>query len=358
MALQPRENVPLSPFTTLGVGGPARFYARVDDPAALVEAIDWAGARGLPLLALGGGSNLVLADEGFPGLVAHLALRGVAVRAVKDAVEVTAAAGEQWDALVAFAVGQGWAGIECLSGIPGLVGATPIQNVGAYGQDVSETIVSVDVVDRRTRARLTFDNAACGFGYRTSRFKAEDAGAFLVTGVTFRLRPGGAPAVKYAELARHFAERGVASPTVAEGRAAVLELRKRKSMVLDPDDPNARSVGSFFMNPVLPAPGFDALAARLVAEGVAASANEVPCYPGGEGRVKTSAAWLIERAGFQRGLRRGPVGLSEKHTLAIVNRGGATARDVVALAREIREGVQARFGITLHPEPVFVGVAF
>ena len=357
MAFQPRENVPLAPFTTLGVGGPARHYARVEDPAALVEAIDWAGARGLPLLVLGGGSNLVLADEGFPGLVAHLALRGVAVRAVKDAVEVTAAAGEQWDELVAFAVAQGLAGIECLSGIPGLVGATPIQNVGAYGQDVSETVVAVEVVDRRTRARLVFDNAACGFGYRMSRFKAEDLGAYVVTGVTFRLRPGGAPAVKYAELARYFGERGVASPTVAETRAAVLEVRKRKSMVLDPDDPNARSVGSFFMNPVVGEADFEALSARLIEEGVAPGVADIPHYPAGPGRLKMSAAWLIERAGFSRGHARGPVGLSEKHTLAIVNRGGATAGDVIALAREIREGVRGRFGITLHPEPVFVGVA-
>ncbi|HEU4535175.1 MAG TPA: UDP-N-acetylmuramate dehydrogenase, partial [Polyangiaceae bacterium] len=285
MAFPPRENVPLAPFTTLGVGGPARYYARIEDPGSLVEAIDWAGARGLPFLVLGGGSNLVLGDEGFPGLVAHLALRGVAVRALKDAVEVTAAAGESWDELVAFATANGWAGIECLSGIPGLVGATPIQNVGAYGQDVSETIVAVEVVDRRTRARLAFDNAACGFGYRMSRFKGEDAGAYVVTGVTFRLRPGGAPAVKYAELARYFAERGTPAPSLAEARAGVLDVRRRKSMVLDPEDPNARSVGSFFMNPIIPVAELDALAARLVAEGVAASVDDVPRYPAGEGRA-------------------------------------------------------------------------
>jgi UDP-N-acetylmuramate dehydrogenase len=358
MAVEPRESVVLAPFTTLGVGGPARYYVKVDDAAGIVDAINWAGARGLPFLILGGGSNLVLSDAGFPGLVVHLALRGVAAKKAGDAVEVTAAAGEQWDALVAFAVEHGWAGVECLSGIPGLVGATPIQNVGAYGQDVSETIVAVEAIDRRTRARVTLDNEACRFGYRMSRFKGEDAGSYVVTGVTFRLRPGGAPAVRYAELGRHFDERGIAAPTVAQTREAVLEVRRRKSMVLDPADPNARSVGSFFMNPVVPAAEFEALGRRLVSEGVVASADEIPHYPGGGDRVKTSAAWLIERAGFTRGYRRGPAGLSERHTLAIVNRDDATASDIVGLAREVRDRVRDRFGISLHPEPVLVGVSF
>jgi UDP-N-acetylmuramate dehydrogenase len=272
-------------------------------------------------------------------------------------MDLTAAAGEHWDPLVAFAADKGWAGLECLSGIPGYVGATPIQNVGAYGQDVSETIVAVEAMDVRTRARVTFDNEACRFGYRMSRFKSDDRGRFVVIGVTFRLRPGGAPSLKYAELSRHFAERGVAAPTVAETRQAVIEVRRRKSMVLDPNDPNARSVGSFFMNPVVAAAEFDGMAARIIADGVASSPDEIPHYPGREGRLKLSAAWLIERAGFQRGYRRGTVALSEKHTLAIVNRGGATAADVVGLAREVRDGVRDRFGISLHPEPVFVGVS-
>jgi len=357
MAASPRENVPLAPLTTLGVGGPARHYVRVDEAGALAEAVDWAGARGIPFMVLGGGSNLVVSDAGYPGLVIHMALRGVAARVIGEAVDVTAAAGEHWDSLVAFAVDRGWAGLECLSGIPGLVGATPIQNVGAYGQDVSETIVAVEVFDRPTRARLTLDNEACRFGYRMSRFKAEDAGSFIVLGVTYRLRPGGAPAVKYAELAKYFESRGVAEPTLAQARAAVLEVRKKKSMVLDPDDPNARSVGSFFMNPIVAEAEFESLSARLVAEGVAAGVADIPHYPAGPGRLKMSAAWLIERAGFSRGTTRGPVGLSERHTLAIVNRGGARAADVVALAREIRDGVRARFGIALRPEPVFVGVS-
>jgi UDP-N-acetylmuramate dehydrogenase len=356
MEFEPRENVPLAPFTTLGVGGPARFYVRVDDAGALAAGLDWADRRGVPVLILGGGSNLVLSDEGHPGLVIHLAMRGVAARPAGNAMDVTAAAGEQWDPLVAFATDKGWAGIECLSGIPGLVGATPIQNVGAYGQDVSETIVAVEALDLRSRARVTFDNEACRFGYRMSRFKSDDRGRYVVIGVTFRLRPGGAPAIKYAELARHFAERGVTAPSLVETRKAVIEVRRRKSMVLDPADPNARSVGSFFMNPVVTEGEFGGLAARVLAEGIAASPDEIPHYPGGAGRLKLSAAWLIERAGFRRGYARGPVGLSEKHTLAIVNRGGARAADVVALAREVRDAVRDRFGIALHPEPVFVGI--
>lgn len=356
MPVAPRENVSLAPFTTLGVGGAARFYTRAEDGAALASALEWAEARGLPVLVLGGGSNLVLSDEGHPGLAIHLAMRGVAARPSGEGMDVTAAAGEQWDALVAFAADKGWAGIECLSGIPGLVGATPIQNVGAYGQDVSETIVAVEAMDVRSRARVVFDREACRFGYRMSRFKSDDRGRFVVIGVTFRLRPGGAPAVKYAELSRHFAEKGISSPTLPQTRQAVLEVRRRKSMVLDPADPNARSVGSFFMNPVIAESEFDTLATRIVGDGVAASRDDVPHYPGGPGRVKLSAAWLIERAGFQRGYQRGPAGLSEKHTLAIVNRGGATAADIVALAREVRDGVRDRFGISLHPEPVFVGI--
>ena len=357
MTVEPRENVPLAPFTTLGVGGPARFYSRVDDAPSLAEALAWAEQRAQPVLILGGGSNLVLSDEGHPGLVIHLALRGVAARSSGDTVDLTAAAGEHWDPLVAFAADKGWAGIECLSGIPGFVGATPIQNVGAYGQDVSETIIAVEAMDVKTRARATFDNAACRFGYRMSRFKSDDRGGFVVIGVTFRLRPGGPPSLKYAELGRHFAERGVTAPSLAEARKAVIEVRRRKSMVLDPEDPNARSVGSFFMNPVVPVADFDRMAARIIADGVASSPVEIPHYPGGEGRFKLSAAWLIEHAGFQRGYRRGRVALSEKHTLAIVNRGGATAGDVLGLAREVRDGVRDRFGIGLHPEPVFVGVS-
>jgi UDP-N-acetylmuramate dehydrogenase len=265
--------------------------------------------------------------------------------------DVRAAAGESWDELVAMAVGQGWAGIECLSGIPGLVGATPIQNVGAYGQEVRETVTSVEVLDRRSLRRITLTNEECAFGYRDSRFKREDRDRYIVLAVSYRLRPGAPPAARYAELVRHLEESGVASPGLNAVRDAVLTLRRRKSMVLNADDPDARSVGSFFVNPVVSP---EALARVQAATG---QDTAIPHWPMPAGGVKLSAAWLIERAGLPRGYDRGSVGLSRRHALAIVNRGNAAARDVVALAREVRDRVRDRFGIVLTPEPVFVNLA-
>lgn len=242
-----QEAVPLAPLSTLEVGGPCRRYLRVQDVESAQLGVRWAGERGLPLFVLGGGSNVVFSDAGFDGLVLHVGLRGLEL--AEDG-HLEAAAGEPWDDVVAAAVAHGLAGIECLSGIPGLVGATPIQNVGAYGQDVAETIVRVSALDRRSGERVTFTGAECGFGYRDSRFKQDDRGRFVILGVTFALRPGGAPAVRYPELARHLEPLGHA-PSLAEVRAAVIELRRRKSMVIDPADPNRRSVGSFFMNPIV-----------------------------------------------------------------------------------------------------------
>ena len=336
-----RERVALGPLTTLGVGGAARFYARVETQAAVGEAAAWARERGVPLLVLGGGSNLLVADEGFGGLVAHVSMRGVSVN---DAGEVEAGAGEPWDGLVASSVARDLAGFECLSGIPGLVGATPIQNVGAYGQEVRETIVRVRAVEVETGRAREFDNAACRFGYRESRFKLEDRGRFVVTSVTYRLERGRAPAVRYPELARYLAERGRAEPSLADVREAVLAIRRRKSMVLDPTDPDSRSAGSFFVNPVV---------APEVADAIETDGMPRYAAPGG---VKLSAAWLIERAGFAKGYRRGNAGLSSKHTLAIVNLGGATAVEIRDLAREIGDRVCERFGVALTPEPVFVGI--
>jgi UDP-N-acetylmuramate dehydrogenase len=251
------------------------------------------------------------------------------------------------------AVARGWAGLECLSGIPGLVGATPIQNVGAYGQEVGETITRVDALERAGGRRVSFTNAECAFGYRMSRFKAADAGRFVVVAVTFRLRPGGAPAVRYAELAR--ALEGDPAPRLAEVRETVIALRRRKSMVLDDADPNARSVGSFFMNPVVPAAEAEAVESRVRSAGVLGADEAMPRFPAGDGHVKLSAAWLIERAGLRKGHGDGRVGLSTNHTLAIVNRGGATGAEVAAFARSVRARVRDQFGVTLHPEPVFVG---
>jgi UDP-N-acetylmuramate dehydrogenase len=344
----PLENVPLAPHCTLRVGGAARFFAEAADEAAVLEAVDWAAGRGLPVRVLGGGSNLVIADEGVDGLVLKIALRGVTTREVPGAVEVTAAAGEPWDALVRQTVEQGWAGLECLSGIPGLVGATPIQNVGAYGQEVSDTLVAVRALDREGRSVVTLGPSQCGFGYRDSLFKSGAPGRYVVLAVIYRLVPGGAPNVRYADIARALETRGLARPSLADVRETVLTVRRSKSMVLEPGDPNARSCGSFFLNPIVDAAALAAVDAR-------AAGLSMPRWPHPDGRVKLSAAWLIERAGFTRGQAEGPVGLSTRHTLAIVCHDGARARDVAAFARRVRAGVEARFGVRLHPEPIFWG---
>jgi UDP-N-acetylmuramate dehydrogenase len=347
-SVQPREGVPLAPLTTMGVGGPARWYVEAQDEATVVGAFAWAERRGLPVRLLGGGSNLVVADPGVDGLVLRVAPRGVVTRETGSTVEITAAAGEPWDEIVRLAVDRGWAGLECLSGIPGLVGATPIQNVGAYGQGVSDTVSAVRVLDRATRTVMTLAPAACGFGYRDSLFKSAPD-RYVVLAVTYRLHPGGAPTVRYAELAGHLAGRGIEAPALLDVRGSVLAVRRAKSMVLDPEDPNRRSCGSFFVNPVVAA----AEAERIA--GVAGDPS-MPRWPEpGGARVKLAAAWLVERAGFARGYKDGPAGISTRHTLAIVAREGARAVDVVRVARGVRDAVLARFGVRLVPEPVFWG---
>jgi UDP-N-acetylmuramate dehydrogenase len=335
----------LSDHTTLRLGGPARAWVRATTETELVDAVRRADDAGEPVLVLAGGSNLVVADEGFAGTVVEVATTGLVPDVADDdptcgGAVVTVAAGEPWDAFVAAAVERGWVGIEALSGIPGSVGATPIQNVGAYGQEVSQTIASVRVWDRRLRGFRTFAAADCGFGYRTSRFKA-DPGRHVVLEVTFQFRQGelGAP-VTYAELATAIGvEPGGRAPMV-DVRRAVLELRTRKGMVLDEADHDTWSAGSFFTNPVIPA---DALP------------DGAPAWPQPGGLTKTSAAWLIEQAGFGKGYGEGAARLSTTHTLALTNRGGATTAELLALAREIRDGVEARFGIRLVHEPVLVG---
>jgi UDP-N-acetylmuramate dehydrogenase len=344
----PAEHVALAPYCTLGVGGAARLFVEAPDEAAILAALDHARRTGLPLRVLGGGSNLVVADEGVDGLVVRVALRGVVTREVSGAVELTAAAGEPWDDLVRVTVENGWAGLECLSGIPGLVGATPIQNVGAYGQEVSDTLLAVRALDTVGRRAVTLSHAECGFGYRDSVLKRREPGRYVVLGVTYRLVPGGRPAVRYPDIERCLAARGIASPSLADVRAAVLAIRRSKSMVLDPDDPNRRSCGSFFLNPIMTPEDADAVAAR-------ARDPAMPRWPERDGRVKLSAAWLIERAGFERGQTDGPVGLSTRHALAIVAHDGARARDVVAFARRIQDVVERRFAVRLEPEPAFWG---
>ena len=337
----------LKDHTTLRLGGPATTWVEARTEGEVVEAVGRLDADGEPALVLAGGSNVLVADEGFAGTVVKVATTGVTADsddpddlACLGAVTVTVAAGESWDALVARAVEAGWVGFEALSGIPGSVGATPIQNVGAYGQEVSETIARVRVWDRVLRGFRTFAAADCGFGYRTSRFKA-DPGRHVVLDVTFLLKQGtlGAP-VRYAELASTLGiEQGERAP-LADVRAAVLKLRSGKGMVLDPDDRDTWSAGSFFTNPVV--------AAGDVPEGA-------PAWAQPDGRVKTSAAWLIEQAGFRKGHGSDRVSLSTKHTLALTNRGSGTTAELLELAREIRDGVETRFGIRLVNEPVLVG---
>jgi UDP-N-acetylmuramate dehydrogenase len=343
-----RDGVPLAPFTTLELGGPARHFAEAGDAEAVGEALRWAEARQLPVAILGGGSNLVVSDAGFEGLVVRIAARGK--RFDPATGEVTAAAGEPWDQLVAEAVGRGLGGIECLSGIPGLVGATPIQNVGAYGQEVAETIRAVRVLERGTWQTRDLAPADCGFGYRDSAFK-RDPGRFVVLAVTFALGPGAAPALRYRELAESLA--GHSAPTLGDARATVLALRAGKSMLLTAGDPNRRSAGSFFMNPIVDARQADEVTARAGTDGA-----RMPRWPVGDGRIKLSAGWLIERAGVAKGMRRGPVGVSSAHALALVHHGGGTTTALIALAQEIAEAVHTRFGVRLIPEPTFVGVAW
>jgi UDP-N-acetylmuramate dehydrogenase len=365
----------LAGWTTMRVGGPAKAFVRVADVASLAAALHEAGAAGDPLLVLGGGSNVVVADEGFPGTVVHIGMKGISLVAdcgpdprlspahdpwpdqdpsrahgPADAVVAHVAAGEDWCDFVSYCVTEGLSGVECLSGIPGLAGATPVQNVGAYGQEVSQTIVSVTVWDRCRGSLLEMTPAECRFSYRHSLFKRNPR--YVVTEVAFRLtRSRASGPLRYQELARYLGAELGQTPPLEETARAVLELRRAKGMVLDPADPDTRSVGSFFTNPVLDAPQLQALLEL---------APEVPMFPidgstGGEG-TKVPAAWLVERAGFTRGYRKGGAAISSKHALALTVVEGGTAADVVALARAVGDGVRQRFGVHLEAEPVLVGV--
>ena len=345
--VQLREHVPLAPLTSLGVGGPARYFLEVGTVEHLIEALAWARDRDLPVHVLGGGSNVVVHDDGVRALVVRIALRGSAFREHAGCVEVTIGAGEPWDDFVASTVTAGWAGLECLSGIPGRVGASPIQNVGAYGREIGDLVSAVKVLDRTTLETRRLDAQDCAFAYRDSAFKRELRDRYVVLEVTYRLVPGGAPTLHYAELQRHFATQGRSAPSPAEVRAAVLAVRRAKSMLEDPTDPNGRSCGSFFVNPIVSPDALATIEAR--------ASTEVPRYELPGGRAKVPAAWLIERAGFPKGISDGPVGLSTRHTLAIVAHAGARAEDVVRFAWRVRSGVEERFGVTLVPEPEMWG---
>ena len=350
-----RSAVPLSGYTTLRLGGPAaRFVAAgtAEDVAAAVRSAD---GRGEPVLVLGGGSNLVIADEGFDGTVVHVANQGSKIDSLGDGrVALTVEAGEDWDAVVCRTVEAGLGGLECLSGIPGSVGATPVQNVGAYGVEVAQLLMSVDLLDRAAGEVRTLGTDELGLGYRTSVLKGTERA--VVLRVRFELADGGLSApIRYTELARVLGVRQGRQVPVEQARQAVLELRRGKGMVLDEADHDTWSVGSFFTNPIVLQRDLGAVLSRIGAR-VGADVP-VPQYPAGVGASKLSAAWLIERAGFSKGYPGpgGRVTLSGKHTLALANRGEATTGDLLALAREIRDGVRVAFGVDLHPEPVLVG---
>jgi UDP-N-acetylmuramate dehydrogenase len=342
------ENKPLAPLTTLGVGGPARYFLEARSEEEIVEASAWAQNEGIPLFILGGGSNLVVSDQGFSGLVLHIALRGVEVIESTSAHQVLfrAAAGEDWDAFVQNAVEAKCAGIECLAGIPGTVGGTPVQNVGAYGQEVASVIDHVRAFDLQKHTFTEFSSAECSFAYRRSRFNSTDIGRYIVTRVDFRLHRNGAPTLKYADLQRVFPAE--TAPTLVQVAAAVRSIRQSKGMLLVPGDPDCRSAGSFFKNPVVPT--------EVVRSIASAAGKEPPTFPAGDPAcVKLPAAWLIEQAGFIKGCTHGAVGISSRHTLALINLGNATAADILALAVEVRATVAVKFGVQLEMEPVLVG---
>lgn len=339
------EQVPLAPLTTFGIGGPARWFVEARTEAEIVEAVKWARVRELPLFVLGGGSNLLISDAGFPGLVLRVSLAGVQSQEVPGGRLFYVAAGENWDAFVSHAVAEDCAGVECLAGIPGTVGGTPVQNVGAYGQEVSETIERVRVLDLQSLEFVEMTAADCGFAYRSSVFNSSARGRFLVTRVDYRLRPGGAANLRYADLQKAFP--AGSSPSLLEVAQTVRRIRQAKGMLLVEGDVDCHSAGSFFKNPVIPQDQFGQLTGRL--------AMSPPQYPAGTGLVKLPAAWLIENAGFAKGFTCGRAAISSRHTLALVNLGGASADDVLALRDLIVAGVLAKFGIQLAMEPVLVG---
>jgi UDP-N-acetylmuramate dehydrogenase len=367
-----QENIPLAPLTTLQVGGAARYFAELRREDELGEALRFANTRDLPLFVLGGGSNLVVADSGWPGLVLKIAIGGIATPKLQEpaghSVLFSVGAGVNWDDFVAHAVSQNCAGVECLSGIPGSVGATPVQNVGAYGQEVADVIESVRAFDLKTpdlkaNRIVVLPNPACGFRYRSSIFNSTERGRYIILRVNYRLKRGGAPSLKYADLQKHFAETFAGRktpPSLTEVRDAVRAIRQSKGMLIVPIHDRSRdnefldndscSAGSFFKNPVLSEAQFNDLAARATSK-----ALKIPSYPALDAHHKISAAWLVEHSGFSKGYVMGAAGISHKHALAIINRGNAKASEIIALKDEIQCAVQQAWGIQLEPEPVFIG---
>jgi UDP-N-acetylmuramate dehydrogenase len=350
--MQLQENIPLGPLTTFRIGGPARFFVEARTIADVEESVRLARTRDVPLFVLGGGSNLVVADSGWPGLVLKIGITGIERRAgaAEDGKTLfDVGAGESWDHFVSHAVMAHCAGVECLSGIPGSVGGTPVQNVGAYGQEVSNTIESVEVFDIKDNQVRELCNEACGFEYRSSIFNTTERGRFIILQVTYGLAPGGEPYLEYADLKRHFEGRETA-PNLAETREAVRHIRARKGMLIVEGDPDCQSAGSFFKNPVLSEAQHANLEKRAAAKKLT-----IPSYPALEKSQKVSAAWLVEHSGFARGYGFGHAGISSKHALAIVNRGGATAAEILGLKDQIQQRVEEIWGVRLETEPVMVG---
>jgi UDP-N-acetylmuramate dehydrogenase len=352
-----RENILLAQYTTLGVGGPARWFINASEPEDILAAVRFAREQHLPFFLLGGGSNLLVSDSGFPGVVIRIAAAAhIQLKCEDGLASIQANAGVEWDAVVRLAVTNNCAGIECLAGIPGSVGGTPVQNVGAYGQEVSRTILLVHALDLTTEKFVSLSPADCGFSYRRSIFNSTDLGRYAITRVEYLLKLDRPPSLEYRDVKHYFAERGIAHPSLAETAAAVCAIRAGKGMLLAVDDPDSRSAGSFFKNPVVPAAKIPGLAA--IAD---CHPDQVPKFPAGTDfpsagdMVKLSAAWLIELAGFRKSFAMGRAGLSTKHVLAVVNRGGATASDILALRDAIVAAVQARTAIRLEQEPVMLG---
>jgi UDP-N-acetylmuramate dehydrogenase len=344
-----QEHVPLAPLTTLQVGGPARYLAEAASEDDVREAAAFAHAKALPLFVLGGGSNLLVADSGWPGVVLKIAIGGITQQEEDGAVLFDAGAGVDWDQFVAQAVASDCAGVECLSGIPGSIGGTPVQNVGAYGQEVSETIESVRALDLKANRVVILPEEACGFRYRTSIFNTTERGRYIILQITYRLTQDGTPSLKYADLQKHFAATG-SPPSLAQVRAGVRQIRQSKGMLIVPGDAESRSAGSFFKNPVLSEAQFHDLASRAELKGL-----KIPSYPALDAQRKVSAAWLVEHSGFAKGFTVGAAGISRKHALALINTGNASAADMVRLKEKIQQAVEEKWGIMLEPEPVFVG---
>lgn len=349
------EHINLSPFTTIQLGGSAKYFCTCSSVDEIKETLNFAQKRNLRTHILAGGSNTIFSDNGFNGVVIKITSKGISFVEDGNYILVTAKAGEDWEQFVKMCVEKGYGGIECLSGIPGCVGATPIQNVGAYGQEVKDTIEKVTAIDRSTLEEISFSNSDCRFSYRQSRFKFHDSGKYIIAEVTFRLKKKGRPTIIYPEV-RKTIEASIPLASLADGRESleavrniVLALRKKKSMVIDPSDPNTKSVGSFFMNPIIDSDQLTVISNQWKKSG---DGSKIPTFQS-ENKIKISAAWLIEKSGFKKGYTKNGVGISDNHTLALVNRGGTTAA-LLALAKEIRDGVEKKFGIRLEQEPVVV----